>query len=316
MLRSITIILILFTASCSWENNIVESQEIKEEDVTIKELFLSEQTDYNTNHREFYFISFTTLKDGSLIVFDKNEGQLIKFDEQGNIVETTGGIGEGPDEFVVDVYANVLYCGGDKVIAYDWNLPRFHTYDKNLNYLKTISLNGVPYEATCYDKDTIAILYSTKQEAEILDIDGNVKKSLKFDSEPFNELSMFKHIKFKNNLWFIAYYFQPKFKRFENNKGLSHLVKLPSQYSESVKTAVRSISTIDNSVHLFYNDINSPKPKNKRKITHVFSDAGSYKFSYQIPAKINYYEVISENSLIAIEDSMESITLYNFTIDD
>lgn len=315
MIRFSIFILIVFVFSCHRDNSsIVEIIEIHEEDIINKKITLTKNLTYNTAGKDFYFTSLAMLDNEELLAFDKNEGLIIKFDRLGNIIKATGGIGEGPNEYVVDIYADVLYCGQDQVIAFDWSLSRMHLYDKKLTYKRSIQLDGVPYEMTCYEDDSITLLYSTKQDAEVMNTNGNIFKTFKFDDESINDLTNFKHVEYKDDIWFMAYYFQPIFLRFDEKKGLTHKIKLPARDPELVKTATRSLSVTKDAIHLFYHDLNSPMPRNRRKIAHVFSDSATYKFSYQIPIHINYYEIISEDKLVALEDSMRKIALYNFII--
>lgn len=296
---------------CNIKGKVTKVIKLNKDEIIKKRLKLTPLLRYDTDNKDYYFSSLAVDNKNEVFAFNKYTGKIIKFDTTGKIVKKTGGIGKGPNEFVTDLNDKILYCGGSKILAYDWSLPRIHLYDTNLNSKRIIQLDGLIYEAACYDKNTYIVLYSTKSTANILNYKGRILNTVKFNNDKVDNLKSFKRLKYLKSNYFISYYFKPLFLRFNKYEGLTHKIILPTDEGERVRTATRNISILNKSAYIFFNDI-SLNPR--EKITHVFNTSGSYKYSYKIPNRINYYQILSQDKLITLEDSLRNIVLYKFKI--
>lgn len=267
---------------------------------------------------EMHISSFFTTDGKDVFLFDLFSGKIVKFNYYGEIVSSTGGIGRGPNEYFPDSFVQLTYCGGDEFYSNDWNLPRFHIYDLQLEVKKIVNLNATPYDISCVSNNKLAILYSNVPRIDIIEINGSIDKSIRLESfldHDMTKESIFKHFIYTEQQYFFAYYFKPLFLFYDTFNQSVNKTLLTKTPSESVTTASRSLLVKENEIHLFYFNMNQTEDSNFEKITHVFNkEFGEYIFSYKVPDRIKNYMFISANKIITVEDSLR-IGFYNYNID-
>lgn len=267
---------------------------------------------------EMHISSFFTTEEKEVFLFDLFTGKIVKFNYDGEIVSSTGGIGRGPNEYFADSFVQLTYCGGNEFYSNDWNLPRLHIYDLNLKIKKIVNLNATPYDISCVNDNRLAVLYSNVPRIDIIKLNGRIDKSIQLDGfldHDMSKESIFKHFIYTKNHYFFAYYFKPLFLFYDTSSKSVNKTVLTMSPPESVTTASRSLLTKEDEIHLFYFNMNQTENTNFKKITHVFNkDLGGYRFSYKVPDRVKNYMFISANRLITLEDSLR-IGFYNFNID-
>jgi hypothetical protein len=267
---------------------------------------------------EMHISSFFSTDGKDVFLFDLFSGKIVKFNYDGEIVSSTGGIGRGPNEYFPDSFVQLTYCGGDEFYSNDWNLPRFHIYDLHLEMKKIVNLNATPYDISCVSNNKLALLYSNVPRIDLIKLNGSIDKSIQLDSfldHDMTKESIFKHFIYTEQQYFFAYYFKPLFLFYDTSNQIVNKTVLSMSPPETVTTASRSLLTKGNEIHLFYFNINQTEDSKFEKITHVFNkEFGEYRFSYKVPDRIKNYMFISENKIITVEDSL-IIGFYNYYID-
>lgn len=88
---------------------------------------LYQWTDLNVDEKDFIY------------VLDAKDCSLKVFDSFGNLIKKTGRKGEGPGEFNFPVK---IKCYGNRVYISELFRPGLKVFDKDLNYVSTIPING------------------------------------------------------------------------------------------------------------------------------------------------------------------------------
>ena len=316
--RLIFLLLILLLFSCK--------SEIKQyqESIFEKENFVERNLSLDLTHsfqieNEMHISSFFTTEEYDVFLFDLFSGKIVKLNYDGEMVSHTGGIGRGPNEYFPDSFVQLTYCGGDEFYSNDWNLPRFHIYDLNLEVKKIVNLNATPYDISCVSNNKLAVLYSNVPRIDIVKMNGSIDKSIRLDSFLDHDItreSIFKHFIYTEQQYYFAYYFKPLFIIYDTiNQSVIENI-LTETPTESVTTASRSLLVNENELHLFYFNMNQAEDNRFKKVTHVFNkEIGEYRYSYKVPDRIKSYMFISRDKIITIEDSLR-IGFYNYYIDE
>ncbi len=314
----LVLVLNIVILGCQPDNHTIESIHIHDGYYSEKYLQLEEINRIELDHQDYMIRSFFVTPNKDAYLFDRSFGLIYKVDKNGHILNQTGGIGRGPGEFLTDNFISLIYCGIDKFIAIDWTQARFQVFDLDLNLLNIVNLNSVSYDLSCVNDDKLAALYVYSSKIDIINYDGILHDVIEPDV-PFgvNKENVFRHFTYiSENRYALSYLFKPVhliINRAERSQKEFILSKLDYQ---NVVSAVRNVNVLKNELHLFYNNINQDLPEREQKVSHVFNmDDGEYQYSYRIPERINNYHFISDNRLAAMEDSMRTVTLYNFKID-
>lgn len=308
-------ILILFSLSCSKDQRKFSTTKIGADNLKYKTVHFDEKYRFNGSKYNFSFVDIEASDKGHIFGLDQNSGAIVKI-ENDKPIKKTGGIGRGPNEFDMEAKPSLLICNESYLLAFELKAARYQVYDLDLNYVNTILLDAIPEEIICYSQDEIAVFYHIKEGIDIMRFDGNLISRLKFVEDWSGNNLTFKEVIYSNKFFFISYMFDPRLAIYKEGFGTSDLITLPVKNQDSVKFATKNISKSGDDVHLYFYDDHPSTPKAKRKKGHVFSNTGRYSYSYQIPEKINYYKFFSQNELIAVEDTLQRITIYNFTIDE
>ena len=316
--KLIFLLLICFLLSCKkelkqYQSSIFEKDNFVERNLTL-ELINSVKIE-----DEMHVSSFFTTKEYDVFLFDLTSGKIVKFNYGGKKISDTGGFGRGPNEYFPDSFVQLTYCGGDEFYSNDWNLPRFHVYDLDLEVKKIVNLNATPYDITCVNNNKLAVLYSNVPRIDIIKNNGNIEKSIRLDSfldHNMTKESIFKHFIYTEQQYFFAYYFKPLFVIYDTFNQSLNKTLLSKTLPESVTTASRNLMVKENELHLFYFNMNQTEDKNFSKVTHVFDKKfGEYCYSYNLADRIKNYMFISTNKMITIEDSLR-IGFYNYYFDE
>lgn len=311
----ILISLLLFSFSCTNNESEITKTDLNFNDIKNKVIHLKEEYSFNGESLDLRFIDIEMSGSGYIFGFDQNDGTIVKI-ENDSIIKKTGGIGRGPNEYDVEAKPSLLICNEKYLIAFELRAARYQVYDLDLNYINTVQLDAIPEEIVCYSQDEIAVFYYMKEGIEIMRFDGNVIRSIKFVETWSGNNLTFKEVIYSKGNFLISYIFDPKLAVYTEGAGIRKLINLPVINPDSVKFATKNISKSGNDIHLYFYDDHSETPKEVRKKGHVFSNKGNYKYTYKVPFKINYYKIISENSLIAVEDTLQKIVVYKFFIDE
>jgi len=300
--------------------------EIKEYDKSIfqDEIFTEKKLSLEFIHSfkiedDMQISSFFVTKEQNVFLYDLSSRKIIKFDYNGNVINRTGDVGSGPNEYAPDSFVQLTYCDGKEFYSNDWYLPRFHIYDLDLKVKKIVNLNGIPYDITCVGDNKLAVLYSNIPQIDILNLNGSIDNSIQLDrflEYDTTKESVFKHFIYTKEKYFFAYYFKPLFLVYDRFNQSVYRILLTMKSSESVTTASRALLIKENEIHLFYFNMNQAEKAKNRKITHVFDKTtGEYKSSYILPERIKNYLFILPERMITIEDSSK-IGFYNYYINE
>ncbi|WP_421775474.1 hypothetical protein [Gracilimonas sp.] len=307
--------LVIFSLSCSGGHHDKTITEIGPNDVKYRTVFFEKVFSFDGDSSDYSFIDIVASKNGQFFGFDQNSGSIVKIVND-SVVNQTGGIGDGPNEYDVEAKPSLLICDENNLIAFELKAARYQVYDIDLNYISSVLLDAIPEEIVCYSQDEIAVFYHIKEGIDIMHFDGSLTRSLKFVEDwPGNNLT-FKEAIYTNNNFFISYTFDPRLAIYKVGYGMSDLISLPVINRDSVKFATKNISKSSNNIHLYFYDDHISTPKAKRKKGHVFSDSGEYLYSYHVPSSVNYYKFFSEDKLVAVEDTLQRIVIYNFMINE
>jgi hypothetical protein len=91
------------------------------------------------------------LPDGRIVVGDNGTSEIRFFDERGGFLEAVGGKGEGPGEF--RMLELVARYGSDSIIAWDRRGRRISVFDRDGNFSRTTTPNGMGYQAKLFFPD-------------------------------------------------------------------------------------------------------------------------------------------------------------------
>ncbi len=293
--------------------NEIKDIELKQSDILIKKLSLEKKISIKLFDQDYFFLAVSKSSIGNIYALDKYSSQILMFNEDGRLIKRVGGSGRGPGELLIEHNANLIACRGS-IIVYDWSLPRLQIYDENLDLKDILNLEGIPYEVGCIEDEQIIILFSNRNLVQKMELNGNIEKSFSFDdSQPF-DLDIFKRIISYEETLFVSYLFRPVLFRWENN-AMVERVTLPIGERDSIITATKNLSLVDSSLHVFFYNLGSTKTKDKRKIGHVFSAISTkYKYSYYVPIYINDFKILTNSQLIALEDTLSRISIYDYKI--
>ncbi|MTI86967.1 MAG: hypothetical protein FH748_03245 [Balneolaceae bacterium] len=301
--------------SCVEQKSKTTSRILSFDDVINRSIHLDEALSFSGREAGLSFIDIVVSDSGQIFGFDQNSGSIVKI-KNGKIIEKTGGIGRGPNEYNVEAKPSLIVCNEQYLLAFELKAARFQVYDLDLNYKRTVLLDAIPEEIICYSNDEIAVFYHLKNGIEIMKPDGDVTSTLRFEENWAGSNLSFKEVAYTNDRFFISYLFDPKLAVYSEGSGMSELYRLPVVDSDSVKFATKNISRSGNDIHLYFYDDHPDTPKENRKKGHVFSDSGKYKYTYTLPGRINYYKVFGKNKLVAVEDTLQRIVVYSFKLDE
>lgn len=100
----------------------------------------SEQTESSESNLAFSQLGRTVVSDdGDIYSVDPWQSIILRFDDQGNLLNTIGGEGRGPGEFQ-SIYSMAILDGG-KLFAYDYMSARAITFHSNGEVEETISMD-------------------------------------------------------------------------------------------------------------------------------------------------------------------------------
>lgn len=314
----IFLIVLLLQNACQNDNQEIEKINIYDGFYSESKLILDETYRIEVNLEDHRISSFFVTDEDEIFLFDNNIGLIYKLDKQGQILSSTGGIGRGPGEYNTEVHLTITHCGTDNFFAFDLSQARLQVYNLELNLLNIISLNSIPFGLSCVETGKLAILYSYIPKIDIITSEGVLQDEI-LPNVPFETTkeSIGRHFTYINeHQYALSYYFKPELLLFNRKeRSLKEFILSHLEYQDVI-TAIRSVSILENELHLLYNNINPDLPEREQKVSHVFNKVdGEYLYSYRIPEKMNSYQFISNSRIAAMEDSMRTVTLYNFKFD-
>ncbi len=309
----------LLLSGCKLEDQIIESFNIYDGYYSEKSLILDEIKRVELDLQDHMISSFFVTSENEIYLFDRSVGMIYKMNENGHIKLKTGGIGKGPGEFVTENLASLTYCGTDIFFAFDWSQARIQVYDLELNLLHSIPLNSVPYDVSCVDDRRLAVLYGYMEKIDIISYEGVLYKEI-LPEAPFGESKedVFRHFNYINqNIYALSYYFKPVFLLVNNKEQSQKEIILSKLEFQDVHFAVRKASELRDELHLFYMNINLDLSEPEYKVTHVFhKNDGEYLYSYRMPEQISQLHFISDFRIATLEDSLRTVAIYDFKIED
>lgn len=118
--------------------------------------------------------SFTISSNGIIYVSDINKNEILSFDTLGNKLKDVGGFGwqSGSFDQPVDVFANPL-----SVYVADKNNHRIQQFDRNLNFISSLSSRSEDFEKTFGYPLSIAV----SNQGDLFILDGENTRVIKFD---------------------------------------------------------------------------------------------------------------------------------------
>ncbi len=312
-------VLNMLMSGCISDNQSFESFNIYDGYYSEKLLILDELNRIELDLQDHMVSSFFVTPENEVYLFDRSYGMIYKMDENGHIESKTGGIGRGPGEFITENVLTLTYCGTDIFFAFDWSQPRIQVYDLDLNLLNPIILNSVPYDVSCVNDRKLAVLYAYMPKIDIISYEGVLHEELVPDVL-FGESkeSVFRHFNYINqNIYALSYYFKPELLLVHKKEQSQKEIVLSKLEFQDVHFAVRKASVVGDELHLFYMNINRDLPEPEYKVTHVFhKNDGEYLYSYRMPERISQLQFISDHRIATLEDSLRTVALYDFKIED
>lgn len=112
----------------------------------------------------------------SIFVIDELKNELLQFDINLNLINSTGGFGSGFDNFD---YPSDISCSALNVYVTDKNNSRIQAFDKDLNFLFTFELAGEKLNEKIYYPQSCAV--SSSGDYFVLDTENN--RVVKFNSK-------------------------------------------------------------------------------------------------------------------------------------
>lgn len=309
----------MLISGCMRDEQSIESMNIYDGYYYEKTMILEEIKRVELDLQDQMISSFFVTPENVIYLFDRSNGMIYKMDENGRIQAKTGGTGKGPGEFVIEHIPTLTYCGTDIFFAFDWTQARIQVYDLDLNLLNPILLNSVPYDVSCVSNQRLAVLYAYMSKIDIISYEGVLHEEIEPDV-PFGESkeSVFRHFNYINqNIYALSYYFKPVFLLVNKNDQSQKEAVLSKLDFKDVHFAIRKVSVLGDELHLFYININQDLPDSENKVTHAFNKLdGKYMYSYRMPEWLRHLQFISDHRIASLEDSLRTVALYDFKIED
>jgi len=313
------LILSVFSITCQSHDNNSESMNIYDGRYSEASLMLENGKKLDLDLNNVMISSFFISNRNDIYFFDLLTARIHKYNVNSNEISNTGGFGSGPGEFAEEGIKILTYCGNEYFFAIDWYQARLQIFDLDLQLIKIVSLRGIPYDIICAGENRLAVQYSNYSRVDIISHEGVLYEELhpKIPYDNSKELRFRHFLLSENGIQYFTYYLKPVLLMVDRNGSLIKEIILSDLEPHKIHTAVRNINTLDDELHLFYNNINPNLSERERKLGHVFGMSdGEYRYSYRVPDRINNYQFESNNRLIALEDSLQSIVIYNFRIDE
>lgn len=267
----------------------------------------------NKNDRDWFLTSFDVDESMSIITFDKLSGRLLKFDKNGNLEASTGGIGKGPNEHLVDESKIELQiCSSDFLVTVDWESARFNIYNTNLDYKRSVSLSGTPFNVECVSPDEVLIFYTSSNSIELINSKGQLINTFKFDSSTPNSFGNFKRLIPINNSFVIGYYFDKNLILYNRNNGIEKVINMPFPDSENPNVPVvvtRSLEKLGTTVYL-HTESKPFELEEPGNLVHLFNKNLEYLKSFTVPLSFKEISILNDSTLIVLEDDYKSINMY------
>jgi hypothetical protein len=86
-------------------------------------------------------VSAIRLSDGTVVIGNGGTNEVRWYSDSGALLRSSGGVGEGPEEF--RQLDRVIRLGGDSIGAGDYVLARLTVYDANGNFVRTVTQRAV-----------------------------------------------------------------------------------------------------------------------------------------------------------------------------
>jgi len=136
----------------------------------------------------------TICSDGSVVVSDKLDYKLVRFDARGRKTGKTGKRGNNPGEFHGPA---AVASHGDIIAVADFASHRIHLYSTHLEYRKTIVVPGAILDLRFDSRGELWVGLLQDRPIDNLiriSLDGKIQQTIKFNSatsDPFDNMFMF-----------------------------------------------------------------------------------------------------------------------------
>ena len=171
---------------------------------------------------EFFHLSDFKVIDDRIYIADIASSKVFLFDKEGNFINSSGRDGRGPGEFMMGPRQIVM--AGDNIYVTGRMEPYFYVYDQDLNFLtnENFKENLISTYYLNQMNNKLLIVASYYLEDNLFIYDTYTKKTerinLNFKVVPGQ---LYRHNFFKiGENWLAAWYFQNKFKLYDNNFNL------------------------------------------------------------------------------------------------
>lgn len=251
----------------------------------------------------YHFNSLIANSQSEVYTFDRISASLLRLDRYGKVIGRSGGKGEGPNEFSLELSAvGVEICHDDLILAYDMNKPIVQKYDRELNHLGTQEVNGTIWWISCDESENILIHYRNSNVTQIIDKNENVISEFKLENISQNTFLLLKQFVLAEGLIYAAYLTKNELLILDWNGKIKFRVSFPAASIDPMKPA-----TIQTYRLFFYNDeVHVLAAMDETTALHTFDLTGVYlrtiyfnddlRNIYQ--NKVNYMYFLENNNFV------------------
>lgn len=166
----------------------------------------------------FQWVGVVSDFQGFIYITDTMDYSLKKFDGQGNFLKKTGGKGQEPGEFLAP---RLVACTEKSVLVTDQYIPGIQVFDKELNYVRRVSISVSVADFKILPNKRIAVTtldYGRGGRIQIYDDKGVNLKSVQYagkEKSPLKNLVNFECDSEGN--FYLAYNFRDRIEKIDTN---------------------------------------------------------------------------------------------------
>lgn len=268
----------------------------------------------------FQWVGIISDSEGYIYVTDNMDYSLKKFDVEGNLIKKTGRKGQGPGEFLAPRYLGI---SSDLLYVTDQFKPGIQVFDKDLIYIRSISVSMPVYDLKVLDDDEIAVATVSTAKAGrifIFNSKGEIKREFKYSDRKSPLLADVVNFDLdsQGNLY-LVYNYQDKIEKFDpegrkiwSNKllGIRKIKREKiGQFNLPTKFVYKDIA-LNSSGNLFI--LGGSFAKNPSRDVYVLSPEGKRLATLTLPDSSHCIYIDGNDFLYARAD--EGVTLKKFKI--
>jgi hypothetical protein len=141
---------------------------------------LSVGNEEDENYMFYGFVKIAISSEEKILVLDGGNGRILKFDRDGNYIQTIGRKGQGPGEF--EAPWAIYLDSKDQICVYDSKRRNIQVFDNDGNFKKVIKPPGSLFNFGTTKDGNVLMIYSSFKELTqsliLIDPEGNLIKTI------------------------------------------------------------------------------------------------------------------------------------------